>query len=78
MPGKSGVETIRELWAEFPGTRVVVMSGDTSGAALDGIGAPGTERLLALGKPFIVASVLTALGQATSGQSYEVSPRPRG
>jgi DNA-binding response OmpR family regulator len=64
MPGKEGLETIRELRAEFPGVPVIAMSGGHPRVSGDFLvvaakfGAAGT-----LAKPFSPAALLAAVGE---------------
>lgn len=61
MPEKEGLETIRELRKDFPGTKIIAMSGGTSKA--EGFSAlPLAEKLGAtftLVKPFSRTELLT-------------------
>lgn len=58
MPGQDGIETIQQLRAEFPGVRILAMSGGAS-AGVDG--PLEDARLLgadaALAKPFDIAQL---------------------
>jgi CheY-like chemotaxis protein len=68
MPGKNGLEAIRELSAEFPGVKAVAMSGGTAAAILHLL--PTARRLGAawlLPKPFDRKAVLAAVEHVLQG-----------
>jgi CheY-like chemotaxis protein len=62
MPVKDGIETIQEMRAEFPGARIIAMSG---GAATGDMGPLMDARLLgadiALPKPFALEALSRAV-----------------
>jgi DNA-binding response OmpR family regulator len=68
MPGKDGLETIRQFRQEWPGVPVVAMSG---GATRGGVSLLAVARWLGacciLPKPFDRASLLAAVEKAVRG-----------
>jgi CheY-like chemotaxis protein len=71
MPVKGGLELLRELQREFPGVKVIAMSGGLGGLA-DLL--PTAERLgaiQALPKPFSQEQLLRAICQALETQAPE-------
>src|SRR5438105_1420483 len=62
MPGKDGLETILELSREFPGVRIIAMSGGAPGSNVDLL--PVALQLGAaafLHKPFVHEELLAAV-----------------
>jgi CheY-like chemotaxis protein len=65
MPGRGGLATIRKLCADFPGVKVVAMTGSSFDGGPDVL--PAAERAGAVGslpKPFNQETVLAALDEA--------------
>ena len=59
MPGKDGIETVREMRTHFPNAKIIAISGDDKGggqATLRIAGLLGARRTLA--KPFRVRDLL--------------------
>ncbi|NTU60107.1 MAG: response regulator, partial [Deltaproteobacteria bacterium] len=66
MPGKEGIETLREMRAEFPGLKVVAMSGGGSYPFFDVLSAAkrlGAEEVFQ--KPVSLAHLLSTLRRLT-------------
>jgi DNA-binding response OmpR family regulator len=63
MPGKEGIETVFDLKREFPGTRIIVMSGGPS--LVQGMDYLGLARELGaaktLSKPFTMKQLAAAV-----------------
>jgi len=63
MPGKEGIETVFDLKREFPGTRIIVMSGGPS--LVQGMDYLGLARELGaaktLAKPFTMKQLADAV-----------------
>jgi two-component system, chemotaxis family, chemotaxis protein CheY len=69
MPGKEGIETIYELRREFPGTRIIVMSGGGGAKGMDFLSVArelGADK--SLKKPFHPRDLIDAV-YALSGAS---------
>lgn len=63
MPGKDGIETIEAFRREWPGMRIVAMSGGGTVATQDYLElAPDIGADAVLRKPFTLASLQAALG----------------
>ena len=69
MPGMNGAELVREAKKIQPEMRVLMVSGYADSAALDGV--LGDTRLLR--KPFAVAELNNAVGQALARRSRSAS-----
>ena len=70
MPEKEGIETIREIHADFPDLPIIAMSGGGrkgTSSYLDVAGFMGAAAILP--KPFIEADLIAALDKATSAKS---------
>ncbi len=68
MPGKDGIETIRELHERFPDLPIIAVSGGAFGGALDLLGpAQVLGARLALRKPFTYQELLDAVARALGG-----------
>jgi CheY-like chemotaxis protein len=70
MPGKEGLETIRELRAGFPGVPIIAMSGGNPRVAGDFLAVAkmfGAARTLA--KPFSPSGLLAAVSAVLAEQS---------
>jgi len=64
MPGKEGIETIRDLRAQFPQVKIIAMSGrggSYTNANLDRAVMTGADRSVA--KPFGVSDILQVVGE---------------
>ena len=65
MPNKEGLETIMELRREFPGVKIVAMSGGARSMAMNFL--PTAKKLGAdftIAKPFAVAEMLALVDEA--------------
>ena len=68
MPGQGGLKTIDRLRLEWPGVKIVAMSGVTSAGSLDVEGhaiALGADRFM--GKPFEGSAMVTLVAQLLAG-----------
>ncbi len=68
MPGQGGLKTIDRLRLEWPGVKIIAMSGVTSAGTLDVEGhaiALGAHRFV--GKPFEGAAMVTLVTQLLAG-----------
>ena len=64
MPGKEGIETIRDLRAQFPDVKIIAISGrggSYTNANLDRAVMIGADRSVA--KPFGVSDILRVVGE---------------
>ncbi|MCH7472534.1 response regulator [bacterium] len=62
MPGQEGIETIRDLCRDFPGVKIIAVSGGARGGSLNFL--PAAEMFGAvrtLNKPFEQREILEAL-----------------
>ncbi|WP_020474485.1 response regulator [Zavarzinella formosa] len=72
MPGKDGLELIRELCRDYPGVRIIAMSGGGHNGAVDML--PAARKLGAakvLYKPFNQAEVLAAFREISDHKPDE-------
>jgi PAS domain S-box-containing protein len=67
IPGKEGIETIREIRRIQPGTRIIAISGVAEEGALQAARAAGAH--LSFAKPIHEQTVLAGLRQLTGGDS---------
>lgn len=64
MPGKEGIQTIQELRREFPGVKIIAMSGGGSAGKLDVLtAAKHLGAASVLRKPFAKAALVGAINQ---------------
>ena len=67
MPGQDGIVTVRRIRKEFPGVKVLVISGGDSTGRLDlRRDAEMLGAVASLGKPFTPAALLRAVREALS------------
>lgn len=70
MPEKEGVELVREMRQEFPGVRIIAVSGGSSSArfdSLDWIQAFGVTHTFT--KPFDRLAILAAVDELLTGKT---------
>lgn len=68
MPEKSGIETIVELLAYSPGTRIIAMSGGGDTKRFDLLGEAGMlGAVLTIRKPYSPAEMMAAVDRALNG-----------
>jgi CheY-like chemotaxis protein len=83
MPGKEGLETIRELRRDFPDVKIVAMSGGAFNRALNFLPiAARLGALAVLSKPFTVEALLAVvedvLGKSDTAQREGEAPAEPG
>jgi CheY-like chemotaxis protein len=75
MPERDGLETITELRRDFPGVKVIAMSGGGFGGSLDLLPvARALGAAAVLHKPFGRAAVLAAVERALGASAGDAGP----
>ncbi|MGO9013383.1 MAG: response regulator [Dissulfurispiraceae bacterium] len=74
MPGKDGLETIREIMREFPEAKIIAMSGFYQGNMDFFQAARDLGAVDCVNKPFKPEDIVRIVNSALGGKAYRHSP----